>query len=159
MSCRRTNRSEIIMMIIIKIKIGLIARISHSSIDVQRVATPRRLSSTKVGGACTRTCRARGAQALRCDEPPHGGKTARGRAFVVGIGHPRRELSPERRFRAHRHFRSCRARTLTLDALVFVQKRGEHSLRALLFARISREKNTCGVKMLTRLGYGMCSWL
>lgn len=65
-------------------------------------ATPRRSSSTTRLGACTCTCRTRGAQALRCYEPPHGGKTARGRAFVVGIGHPRRELSPGRWSRARR---------------------------------------------------------
>lgn len=76
-----------------------------------RLGARRRSAPTTRLGACSYTCRARGAQALRCYKPPHGGKTTRGRAFVVGIGHPRRELSPGRWYRAwsRRDLRSCRA--------------------------------------------------
>ena len=77
--------------------------ITHKSLfNVGRLGAHRRSSPTTWLGACSCTCRTRGAQALRCYKPPHGGKTTRGRAFVVGIGHPRRELSPGRRYRARR---------------------------------------------------------
>jgi len=77
--------------------------ITHKSLfNVGRLGAHRRPSPTTRLGACSCTCRTRGAQALRCYKPPHGGKTTRGRAFVVGIGHPRRELSPGRRYRARR---------------------------------------------------------
>lgn len=77
--------------------------IVHKSLFiVGRLGARRRSSPTTRLGACSCTCPARGAQALRCYKPPHGGKTTRGRAFVVGIGHPRRELSPGRRYRACR---------------------------------------------------------
>lgn len=75
--------------------------IVHKSLfGAGRLGARRRSAPTTRLGACSYTCRARGAQALRCYKPPHGGKTTRGRAFVVGIGHPRRELSPGRWYRA-----------------------------------------------------------
>lgn len=77
--------------------------IVHKSLfGAGRLGARRRSAPTARLGACSYTCRARGAQALRCYKPPHGGKTTRGRAFVVGIGHPRRELSPGRWYRACR---------------------------------------------------------
>lgn len=79
---------------------------------------PRRSSAIVVdSAACSCTCQARDAQALRCYEPPYGGKTSRGRAFVVRIGHPRRELSPGRRSRA------CRGATYKVVARVSEETR------------------------------------
>lgn len=95
----------------------------------------RRSSSTTRLRACSDcTCRAQGAQALRCYEPPDGGKTTRGRAFVVGIGHPRRELSPPTTVprASRRHLRSCRACTLRKKSIL--------SLRALLYVNTGAEE-------------------
>lgn len=91
--------------------------IAHKSLFSARDGRRRSSPTTRLG-ACSCTCRARGAQALRCYKPPHGGKTTRGRAFVVGIGHPRRELSPGRRYRARR------GATYEVVALVTVREEG-----------------------------------